>query len=377
MNAVWKWLKRYWMWHGMAAVMMGLGGSLFFTYAKKLPFVSNDHTAWSSFGSLLSGFFTLTGTVATTATLLFLAHQNKSIQKVTQAQLDSLTFDRYINHRKLFFEKLIEIERVIGSVLRFRDPNFLYDTIFSDNNPNNCTFRVGPVYEAHGVRGNHIGLLIQTAERLRFFLATDDPDPSLDVIEHFLLDLNFIAEDCLMVRTDKKPREGDVIVQDAHQCFNMFSLEDFLDPALKITNMLLKFTGNETIDLPISQASSRAIRHGLMRLNCSGINNFGVSVYKEIQDISFLFDSLVGLMSIDNHGDILFPQSVNCLEIALSSADLVSALKNKFTLLSIVEGCLREVENNCYVIDDYANKSLAVFWRNKLKVKYDDLLANR
>ncbi|MCK9715204.1 hypothetical protein LT722_21695 [Pseudomonas syringae pv. syringae] len=373
MEAVVNWLKRNWIWLGMAAVMIGLGWKLFSTYAEKLPYVSNDHTAWSSFGSLLSGFFTLTGTVATIATLLFLARQNKSIQKVTQAQLDSLTFDRYINHRKLFFENLIEIEKVIGGGLRFRDPSLLYDTIFSENNPNNCKFRVAPVLSTNGVVGNHVGSIVQHAVGVKSFVTTANPDPSFNLLEQFLLDLKFIAEDCLMVRTDRKPREGDAIIQDVHQCFNIFSIEEFLYPALKVINVILKFTGNEKIDLPMSQLSLTTIRHGLIRLNYSGINNFTFSVYKEIEGLGFLFDSLVELKCVNDNGRFLFPQSVSCLEKALASAHSVSDLKNKFTLLSVVEECLREVENSCYGIDDDVNKSLAISLRNKLKEKYEYL----
>lgn len=377
MKAFWKYLTRNWMWLGMAAVVVGLGGKLFYTYSEMFPYVSDQHAAWSSFGSLLAGFFTLTGTVATIATLLFLARQNKSIQKVTQAQLDSLTFDRYISHRKLFFENLIEIEKVIGGVLRFRDPSLLYDTIFSENNPNNCKFRVAPVYNANGVVGNHVGSIVQHAVGVKSFLAAANPDPSFGLLEQFLLDLKFIAEDCLMVRTDRKPREGDAIVQDAHQCFNIFSIEEFLYPAFKVINMILKFTGNEKIDLPMSQVSLTTIRHGLIRLNYSGIYNFALSVYKEIEDLGFLVDSLVELRCVSDNGSFLFPQSVSCLENALGSADLVSDLKSKFTLSSVVEVCLREVEHSCYGIDDDANKSLAISLRNKLKEKYDYLRSAR
>ena len=101
-----QWLGANWMWLTIVGVMLfgvtGLGYKIFSTYVATFPYISNEHTAWASFGSLLAGFFTLTGTVATVATLLFLAHQNKAMHKVTQAQLDSMTFERYINHRNFF-----------------------------------------------------------------------------------------------------------------------------------------------------------------------------------------------------------------------------------------------------------------------------------
>ncbi|TCT98764.1 hypothetical protein [Pseudomonas sp. LP_4_YM] len=79
------WWKERWVWIAMILLIVVLGYVLFSTYAEKLPYVSNNHSAWASFGALLAGFFTLTSTLATVATLLFLARQNKGMQKVTQA----------------------------------------------------------------------------------------------------------------------------------------------------------------------------------------------------------------------------------------------------------------------------------------------------
>jgi hypothetical protein len=83
---------------------------IFITYGVSLGPRSHDHTAWSSFGSMLAGVFTLFGTTATIATLLFLNAQFKEQQKVTAKQIEALTFEQYVNHRKLFFERLNEIE---------------------------------------------------------------------------------------------------------------------------------------------------------------------------------------------------------------------------------------------------------------------------
>lgn len=49
---------------------------IFGLYWWKLGPISTDHAAWSSFGSLLSGVFTIVGAGATMGTLLFLGKQN-------------------------------------------------------------------------------------------------------------------------------------------------------------------------------------------------------------------------------------------------------------------------------------------------------------
>ena len=57
-----KWFGANWIWLAVVGVMLagvgGLGYKIFSTYAEQLPYISNDHTAWASFGSLLAGFFT-------------------------------------------------------------------------------------------------------------------------------------------------------------------------------------------------------------------------------------------------------------------------------------------------------------------------------
>lgn len=166
-DAVVKCFKRNWIWIAMAVVMAGLGYKLFSTYAEKLPYVSNEHAAWSSFGSLMAGFFTLTGTVATIATLLFLARQNREMQKVTKAQMDTLTFERYINHRKLFSDHLSELVATHKNTFVFRDPSRLYNSIFPDNSPHHCDFSAAPTYDENDDGTNHIGLLYRKFEKVK------------------------------------------------------------------------------------------------------------------------------------------------------------------------------------------------------------------
>ena len=52
-------------WIALAIALIVLAVAIFGAYAHYLPKISDDHTAWSSFGSLLSGVFTLAGVLAT------------------------------------------------------------------------------------------------------------------------------------------------------------------------------------------------------------------------------------------------------------------------------------------------------------------------
>ena len=157
-------LQTAWVWIGFVVFITGV--ILFTTYGMSLGPISGEHTAWGSFGSLLAGFFTIAATGATIATLLFLAKQNKDMQKVNQAQLDSMTFERYINHRKLFIEQLKDLEIAHKNAFNFCDPNLLYKTIFPENGPHKCEFSVESKFDANGDYENLISEIYFRFEEL-------------------------------------------------------------------------------------------------------------------------------------------------------------------------------------------------------------------
>lgn len=103
-------------------------------------------------------------TGATVATLLFLAHQNKQIQKtnteqqrVTSAQLAALNFEQYVNHRRFFMERLSELQSMFGNTFVFEDSDALYNKVFPRNSPTNLEFKAEVVTDA--VSRNYLGAL--------------------------------------------------------------------------------------------------------------------------------------------------------------------------------------------------------------------------
>jgi hypothetical protein len=240
LEAVWKWLKRNWMWLGMAGVMLGLGGKLFYTYSEMFPYVSDQHAAWSSFGSLMAGFFTLTGTVATIATLLFLARQSKEMQKVTQAQLAAMNFEQYINHRRLFLERLTELQISHEKKFVFVDGESLYNKIFTKNGPTNLVFKVDLDDTADGENLlRRIGIRL---DRLEKFL---DQSPWDHNETRKLVGMLTDVYGDLQIRWIGEAFDGDVIYFGKHTGINIYSLDDFLAVAKSIYNSLLFYTGNK------------------------------------------------------------------------------------------------------------------------------------
>jgi hypothetical protein len=241
-------LKSAWIWIGFAVFVFGV--VLFTTYGMKLGPISNDHAAWSSFGSLLSGFFMIASTGATVATLFFLAHQNKEIQKVneyqrevTEAQLAAMNFEQYINHRRLFMDRLVELQTSHENKFVFVDGESLYNQVFTKNGPTNLVFKVDL---DDTVSGENLLRRIGTRlDRLEKFLDQSQWDHNeTRKLVGALID---VYGD-LQIRWTGEAFDGDVIYFGNHTGINIYSLDDFLAVAKSIYSSLLFYTGNKKFD---------------------------------------------------------------------------------------------------------------------------------
>lgn len=209
--------------------------------------ISSDHTAWSSFGSLLSGVFTIAGAGATVATLLFLAEQNKQIQKVneyqrevTQAQLAAMNFEQYINHRRLFMDRLVELQTSHENKFVFVDGESLYNQIFTKNGPTNLVFKVDLDDTEDGE--NLLRRIGTRLDRLEKFL--DQPQWSHDETRKLVGMLIDVYGD-FQIRWIGEAFDGDVMYFGKHTGINIYALDDFLAVAKSIYNSLLFYTGNK------------------------------------------------------------------------------------------------------------------------------------
>lgn len=343
MNGVKSWLTRNWIWLAIAGVMGGLGGKLFYTYAQTFPYVSNKHAAWSSFGSLMAGFFTLTGTVATLATLLFLARQNKEMQKVTQTQMDTLTFERYINHRKLFTEHLRELEVLHKNTFIFRDPSTLYTQIFPDNSPHHCSFTVAPDFDNVGDGVNHIGKLLWHMNRLKTYL--DQAEFKEGEADDLAMLLITLSDYICMIEPVVELRDGDVIFKDRFYGFNIYTLDDFIKPCLSICNTILRFTNNPVIEVRefLANSPSRYVREALMWRFLVHPNRTVTKSFSRIKGINVLGFVFFEAQRLRDSTDYLFPNTAKLLNEKFSSAHAVNTLTNDSVFDDMLNVLLNEV----------------------------------
>ena len=156
-------MKANWILAGVG-VAVGIGilvaVGVLWAYGYYLGPISRLATDWGSFGSVMSGAFTLLSSFATIGTLLFLYLQQLKGEErqnaqdadnlvkqqkhdiVVEKQLAALTFEQYLNHRKVFIERLNEQSIFFRRDIGFADPDRVYTAMFVKNSPSHCEYKV-------------------------------------------------------------------------------------------------------------------------------------------------------------------------------------------------------------------------------------------
>lgn len=322
--------------------LVAFAGLVFFLYWQNLGDISHQHEPWSSFGSLLSGVFTLVGAGATIGTLLYLSEQNKKMQEVSQAQLDAFKFERYLNHRKLFNENLSELVTTQKNTFAFRDPSHLYNEIFPENSPHECVLSVPATYDENGDGTNHIGKLYRKIERIKS--ALDLVQPDVDDMEQLVHDLIDLSYDFLMIEPVGNPRVGDVVFMDSVYGFNIFALDEFIEPALKIVNMIFRFTNNPVMDSQLIQGKSYFVREALMKMFFPERTKSPLKIFNNIFGLSIFVWLYLNAQNLYVGNEYLLPDTVNILRKKLFNVDAVNYLVDEEKFDQLLNICLHELK---------------------------------
>ncbi|POA28174.1 MULTISPECIES: hypothetical protein, partial [unclassified Pseudomonas] len=322
--------------------VVGFGAVLFTLYGINLGPISHEHAAWSSFGSLLSGFFMVASTGATVATLLFLAHQNKQIQKtnteqqwVTKAQLAAVNFEQYVNHRRFFMERLKELQSKFGNTFVFENSDSLYNKVFPRNSPTNLEFEAEVVTDT--VSRNYLGTLNYYLSELNNF--TKSPDWENDGGRRLMGKLVNLSE-ALNLRMENEVSEGDLEFGGKRTAINIYAADEFVSIAKAIYDSFMFYTGNkdfEGFDMPMGRsANDSLIKYFLSNKNYPDV----VRVLKPLPGLEILEDTYLNLYIIDQkHFAYLQPTYTALMEIFSSRANVVK-LRNKVFFVELIEtGC--------------------------------------
>lgn len=308
---------------------------IFVTYGVTLGPLSHKHGAWSSFGSMLSGVFTLFGTTATIATLLFLSAQFKEQQKVTAKQIEALTFEQYKNHRSLFITRLEEISDLYAGQIKFRNPDYLYNKFFPRNNSSFCEFKLSSEYENKDL----IQIYSSFDKLINLFQGKLDDYEVLDIVGYVdgisdWLQINYIYE----------RRDGDVLFADCHLGINIYSLDSSISRLFTIFNDLLFFSGASRIKPLEYLDSDERVRFGFLKFYSRASARMEPYVVFNDDDLRSIHKVYVLVKEIH----LMDYGVLNLLEWHLDaifkSHSTLSAIYNKELLESFVKDNIKEIE---------------------------------
>lgn len=351
--------KKY-LW-GFGVVVAGV----FATYWYNLGSISHEHGPWSSFGALLSGVFTLAGAGATIATLLFLNAQNQEQkklslirdaeqrererlqalehQKITQAQLDTLTFERYMNHRKIFFERLTELQVSFDNKFAIVNVDTLYNKVFPENGPTHLKLKVNPLCGAGGE--NLIGVVSKLLNELEQMLDTSlvENINALNLATLILringkLNIKWLAPAC----------DGDIFFDGMNTGVNIYSVNEFTHRIKSILNSFLFYTCNPLYE-GFNKGNSQVGREALMGFFIDNRKLAGsIDIHKDILGLEILECLYFETKNLrDKDGNWLLVEAFRYLESAFESRESVQKMLNPICVEHFIVNAM--VESNALI----------------------------
>lgn len=304
---------------------------IIFVYWYTFGSISNDKDCWATFGSVISGAFTLMSSSATIATLLFLykqqdennthqkEQQNKH-DKVVEKQMAALTFEQYLNHRKIFFERFQEQAFLFGNKITFKNSERTYSNIFTENSPTHCSYKVD-IIQSKKNNPRDINDCISIFNGIKETL--NDYNDTKSVFK--LIDQISRLQNLLGYEYSGEILSGDIYYLERHTGINIYEVNTSIYRLESVLNSILFYTGNEPIPSIKHEAEHYFLRDGLYEtLNNYLIDKGIYSIIFKSDEIKKLFD-LYFILKKSN----IMEDSFRRLELIFSNKNEICKLENK------------------------------------------------
>ncbi|WP_419736512.1 hypothetical protein [Pseudomonas sp. COR18] len=254
-----KWITYFMV--GSLAVGVAVTVGVLVAYGMNLGAISSSAADWGNFGSVLSGAFTLLGSVTTFGTLVFLLIQQRRNEesqraqetqrqeaqdkhdKVISRQLEAQTFEQYLKHREVFFDRLESLEATFNHTVRFTNKDALYQWIFPRNCPTHCSYDVDLSSEQGQAAG--LGQLHDNLLELRDLLRAR---PLQDGQGFSIIDMMWRIRQQLHVAYLPDAVDGDISLRGVNLGINLYALRESLEVILLTVNSILFYSGNKEVE---------------------------------------------------------------------------------------------------------------------------------
>lgn len=346
-------------------IAVGIGvlvaGGVLWAYGYYLGPVSRLATDWGSFGSVMSGAFTLLSSFATIGTLLFLyLQQVKSEQRqvaqdadnlvkqrnhdnVVEKQLAALTFEQYLKHRKVFIENIDEVQGSFQTKLFFSEPEKLYRLVFPDNKPEYCSYKLN-IYEVNEKQTLLVRFL-ELSNKIENYLGVHPAHTKYSDLLGPLIEI----KNLLTLKYEDGTQEGDIIQAGVNSGINLYEIQAFISDIEKSLNSILFFSGNE------EHVFNRRFTSIVTSYIYSGIGNQLPNkklyeIHREIEGVDLLHE--LRDIACTHYDDEDFRDLVLFLDLKLIAKDGVISLADssvRKTIISKIEICLNRQNLNLQV----------------------------
>lgn len=256
-------MKTNWILAGVG-IAVGVGvfvaAGVLCSYGYYLGPISRLTTDWGSFGSVMSGAFTLLSSFATIGTLLFLYLQQVKGEErqialdaenlvkqqkhdiVVEKQLAALIFEQYLNHRKVFIERLNEQAVFFKGTIRFADPDRVYTAMFPNNSPSRCDYNV-KIVEPKNAKAYDLTDCLAIYKSVGELLENyRDNEEHLRLVEKI-----YHIQGCLGIEYIGPHREGDIFFLGRNAGLNIYNIDETLFRIENVLNSILFYTGNPNV----------------------------------------------------------------------------------------------------------------------------------
>ncbi|HBO5323610.1 TPA: hypothetical protein ACU9ZY_002423 [Pseudomonas aeruginosa] len=221
---------------GLLVPLVILGAYFWAFKGKSISYNSDD---WSAFGAILAGAFTLLGSIATALALFFVSQQLELARSVASRQMESMTLDQYIGHRKVFGERLETLQKHFEGSIRFISHDELYGQIFSRNTP----VHVELVVPSDDGGKGRIAHLVKLYEELHDS-ALEIVSGKVELAHRFVIKL-LRFQKLLGYKVLNVEGYGTVRYSGSDRQVNLFSLMASINRAESVLNSYLFFSGNK------------------------------------------------------------------------------------------------------------------------------------
>ncbi|QXI26514.1 hypothetical protein [Pseudomonas vanderleydeniana] len=254
-----KWITYFMV--GSVAVGVAVTVGVLVAYGMNLGAISSSAADWGNFGSVLSGAFTLLGSVTTFGTLVFLLIQQRRNEenqraqetqrqeaqdkhdKVISRQLEAQTFEQYLKHREVFFDRLESLEATFNHTVRFTNKDALYQSIFPRNCPTHCSYDVDLSSDQEQAAG--LGQLHGNLLELRGLMRTR---PFQDGQGFSIIDMMWRIRQQLHIAYLPDAVDGDISLGGVNLGINLYALRESLEVIVLTVNSILFYSGNKEVE---------------------------------------------------------------------------------------------------------------------------------